>query len=177
MSLPHISPAKAKTLIDDGAVLIDIREADEHARARIAAARNAPLSALDKLDIGKGEGVVIFHCKTGNRTNVNAGRLAQSTDCEAFILDGGLDAWKSAGLPVVENRKQPIAMMRQVQIAAGSLVVAGALLGATVHPAFYALSGLVGAGLVFAGVSGTCMMARLLSLAPWNRQAAISTAG
>ena len=33
MSLPHISPAKAKELIDRGAVLVDIREFDEHARA------------------------------------------------------------------------------------------------------------------------------------------------
>jgi predicted branched-subunit amino acid permease len=62
-------------------------------------------------------------------------------------------------------------MMRQVQIAAGSLVVLGAVLGATVNPGFHALSGLVGAGLVFAGASGTCMMARLLAYAPWNRKA------
>ena len=171
MSLPHVSPSKAKALIDEGAVLVDIREYDERARARIAAARHAPLSKLDKLDVGDSNGVVIFHCKSGNRTDVNADRLAQSTDCEAFVLDGGLDAWKSAGLPVVENRKQPIEMMRQVQIAAGSLVVLGTVLGATVNPGFHALSGLVGAGLVFAGASGTCMMARLLAYAPWNRKA------
>jgi predicted branched-subunit amino acid permease len=59
--------------------------------------------------------------------------------------------------------------MRQVQIAAGSLVVIGVLLGALVHPGFYALSAFVGAGLVFAGVSGFCGMARLLVLMPWNR--------
>jgi hypothetical protein len=34
------------------------------------------------------------------------------------------------------------------------------------HPGFYALSAFIGAGLVFAGVSGACMMARLLALAP-----------
>ena len=61
--------------------------------------------------------------------------------------------------------------MRQVQIAAGSLVLAGVLLGAFVAPGFYALSGFVGAGLLFAGVSGFCGMARLLAVMPWNRRA------
>ena len=115
---------------------------------------------------------MIFHCRTGNRTASNADRLAQCTDYDAFILDGGIDAWKSAGLPVVENKGQPIEIMRQVQITAGSLVFAGTALGALVHPGFYALAAFVGAGLVFAGVSGSCMMARLLSFAPWNRRAA-----
>ena len=34
MSLPTIPPAEAKRLLDMGAVLVDIREADEHARER-----------------------------------------------------------------------------------------------------------------------------------------------
>jgi hypothetical protein len=59
-----------------------------------------------------------------------------------------------------------------VQIVAGGLVLAGVFLGALVMPAFYALSGLVGAGLLFAGVSGFCGMARLLGLMPWNRTGA-----
>jgi len=172
MSLPHISPAKAKELIDRGAVLVDIRELDEHARNRIPAARHAPLSRLDKLEVGTNVPAVIFHCRSGNRTASNAGRLAQCTDYDAFILDGGIDAWKSAGLPVVENKGQPIEIMRQVQIAAGSLVFTGTALGTLVHPGFYALAAFVGAGLIFAGISGSCMMARLLSFAPWNRHAA-----
>jgi hypothetical protein len=58
-----------------------------------------------------------------------------------------------------------------VQIVAGSLVLLGVLLGAVVAPGFYALSGFVGAGLLFAGVSGICGMARLLTVMPWNRHA------
>lgn len=172
MSLPHITPAKAKQLIEAGAVLIDIREADEHARSRIPAARHAPLSRLEALKIEPEATALIFHCRSGNRTATYADRLNQCADCDAYILDGGIDAWRRAGLPVIENRKQPIEIMRQVQIAAGSLVVAGVALGVWLHPGFYALAGFVGAGLVFAGVSGICMMARLLALAPWNRRAA-----
>jgi len=172
MSLPRITPARAKELIDRGAILIDIREFDEHARSRIPAARHAPLSRLERLEIGTDAPAVIFHCRSGNRTASNTTRLAQCTDYDAFILDGGIDAWKSAGLPVVEDRGQPIEIMRQVQIAAGALVFAGTALGALVHPGFYAVAAFVGAGLVFAGVSGSCMMARLLAFAPWNRRAA-----
>jgi hypothetical protein len=83
-----------------------------------------------------------------------------------------LDAWKRAGLPVAEDRRQPLELMRQVQIAAGSLALLGAVLGAAVNPWFHALSGVVGAGLVFAGVTGTCGMATLLRQMPWNRAAA-----
>lgn len=172
MSLPQISPVKAKELIDRGAVLVDIREFDEHARSRIPDARHAPLSRLGRLGIETDAQAVIFHCRSGNRTAGNAERLAQCTDYEAFILDGGIDAWKSAGLPVIEDKRQPIEIMRQVQIAAGSMAFAGTALGALVHPGFYAVPALVGAGLVFAGVSGSCMMARLLAFAPWNRRAA-----
>ena len=43
------------------------------------------------------------------------------------------------------------------------------LLGATISPVLYALAGLVGAGLTVAGVTGTCLMARLLRVMPWNR--------
>ena len=69
MSLPKISPAKAKRLLDQGAILVDIREADEHAREKIIGARHLPLSKLDEADLALHEGKpVIFHCKSGART-------------------------------------------------------------------------------------------------------------
>lgn len=168
MSLATITPQKAKELIAEGAVLIDIRETDEHAREHIAGARLEPLSKLQG-PLASGAEAVIFHCRSGSRTAANAPRLAAAAGCEAYLLEGGIEAWKKAGLPTAKDARQPIEMNRQVQIAAGSLVALGVALGALVHPGFYALSGFVGAGLVFAGVSGTCTMARLLKLAPWNR--------
>ncbi|MFN6353027.1 MAG: YgaP-like transmembrane domain [Cyanobacteriota bacterium] len=58
--------------------------------------------------------------------------------------------------------------MRQVQIAAGSLMLLGLILSTTLAPAWILLSWFVGAGLVLAGLSGFCGMARLLALMPWN---------
>ena len=172
MSLPHISPADAKLLIDRGAMLIDIRDLEEHARERIPAARNHPLSRLCEGSVGEGASAIVFHCKSGNRTRMNAALLAKATAADAFILDGGIEAWKKAGLPVALDRKQPIEMMRQVQIAAGSMALLGAVLGYLVHPGFYALAGFVGAGLMVSGITGTCAMARMLKRMPWNRATA-----
>lgn len=173
--LKTISPEAAATLLrDGGATLVDVREPDEHARERIPGARNLPLSQLEAAELAVQAGKpVLFHCRSGARTQGHAQRLAaKAGPCEAFVVEGGLDAWKRAGLPVAQDRRQPLELMRQVQIAAGSMVVLGVLLGALVAPAFYALSGFVGAGLVFAGVTGTCGLARVLRLMPWNRQAA-----
>ncbi|WP_372617210.1 rhodanese family protein [Falsiroseomonas sp.] len=170
--LKTIAPADAARLLhEEGATLVDVREPDEHARARIPGARNLPLSRLEEAELAVHEGKpVLFHCRSGARTTGNAARLAaKAGGCEAYVVEGGLEAWKRAGLPVAEDRRQPLELMRQVQIAAGTMVVLGVLLGATVSPWFHALAGFVGAGLVFAGVSGTCGLARLLRLMPWNR--------
>jgi rhodanese-related sulfurtransferase len=172
MTLKTITPAEAARLIrEQGALLVDVREPDEHARARIPGATNLPLSRLHEAELAVQEGKpVLFHCRSGARTAANAAALAGKAEgCQAFIVEGGLDAWKAAGLPVAEDRRQPLELMRQVQIAAGSLVVLGVALGAMVHPGFFALSGFVGAGLVFAGVTGTCGLARVLRMMPWNR--------
>lgn len=168
MSLPTIDVAGARRLLDQGAVLIDIREADEHAREHVAGARHNPLSRLAPVEMPAGK-TVIFHCRSGARTAANAARLRAAASCDAYVLEGGLDAWKKAGLPVAVDRRQPIEIMRQVQIAAGSLVLLGVALGIWVAPAFLGLSAFVGAGLAFAGISGWCGMARLLALMPWNR--------
>jgi hypothetical protein len=84
-------------------------------------------------------------------------------------LQGGLNAWKQAGLPLKRQSNAPISLMRQVHIVAGSLVVTGILLGSLVTPGFFVLSGLVGCGLLFSGISDNCMMANLLAKLPYNQ--------
>ncbi|MDP2408778.1 MAG: rhodanese family protein [Pseudolabrys sp.] len=175
--LQTVSPERAAEMIRSGAVLVDIREADEHARERIPGARHHALSRIDAdTPVRPGDDVLIFHCRSGARTKGNAPRIsAAAPACETYILEGGIDAWKKAGLPVALDRSQPIDLMRQVQIAAGSLVLLGVVLGALVNPGFYALSGFVGAGLLFAGATGFCGMARLLGAMPWNRRSGMAT--
>lgn len=176
MSLTAISPQQAAGMLRAGATLIDIRSSAEFRGRHIPGALSAPLDQLDK-EPRPSAGVVIFSCLGGVRTRQNAGRLAEhACNCtEAYLLEGGLNAWEKAGLPVERQPGAPLDIMRQVQIGAGSLTLAGALLGALVSPWFYLLCGLVGAGLLFAGLTGFCGMARLLALMPWNKTPAPST--
>ncbi len=169
MTLTKITPAEAQARIAEGAALIDIRAADEHARSRIPGSRNIPLG--NALTLGDAP-AVIYHCRSGMRTDANAAQLAAASPCQAYLLEGGIDAWRKAGLPVITDAKAPLEIMRQVQITAGLLVLAGVILSLTVSQAWIGLSAFVGAGLTFAGISGWCGMAKLLALMPWNRRAA-----
>ena len=96
-----VTPERAVELVKSGAVLIDIREAAEHANENIPGARHHALSQIDAQHPARaGDTVLIFHCKSGARTNMNAQRLAASAgQCEVFLLGGGIEAWKRAGLP------------------------------------------------------------------------------
>ena len=178
MTAMKITPEDAKTLIDQGAKLIDVREADEHARENIPGASLMPLSELGGHLPSVGDAdTVIFHCRSGGRTEAAAEHLEPATGQRAFILDGGIDAWRKTGLPVDKDRRQPIELMRQVQIAAGALTLGGVVGGAVLHPALYGIAGFVGAGLMFAGATGFCGMARVLVRMPWNRpRAPLATA-
>jgi rhodanese-related sulfurtransferase len=170
-ALHKLSPQQVRERIGDGrAVLVDIREPDEFARSHVRGAQSQPLSTWEKAHLSLDpDAEVIFTCRSGMRTAGACDRLAARVSGDAFLLDGGLDAWAKAGLPVETNADAPMEIMRQVQIAAGSLVLIGVLLGFLVGPLWFGLSAFVGAGLTFAGLSGFCGMARLLMLAPWNR--------
>jgi hypothetical protein len=62
MTLPTISAENAKRLVDEGAILVDIREADEHSREKIPSAHHMPLSKLDEAYLAAHEGrPVLFH--------------------------------------------------------------------------------------------------------------------
>ncbi len=170
-TLTKLSPKTVAERIQSGdAILIDIREADEHAREYIEGALSLPISMLDKGDLKmEADKHAIFHCKSGLRTNSHCARLMEHVEGESYMLEGGLDAWRAEGFPTIKDTRAPLEINRQVQITAGSLVLTGVILGTLVHPGFYGLSGFIGAGLVFAGISGWCGMGQLLAAMPWNK--------
>lgn len=169
--LKPISAIETKRRLDAGeALVIDVRETDEHRREHILGARLAPISAIDAHDFDRDhDKTAIFHCRSGMRTQANAAKLLAKGFRDAFYLEGGLEAWKAAGLSVHTNAHAPLEIMRQVQITAGLVILTGVALGAAVHPAFFALSAFMGAGLTFAGATGWCGLALLLKTMPWNR--------
>jgi rhodanese-related sulfurtransferase len=176
MSLPALSPTQAKRLVDEGALLVDVRDPHEHVRERVPGARNIPLARLDSERLPEAT-VVIFHCRSGMRTRSNIARLAKAVHGEAYVVDGGIEAWRDAGLPVDVETRKPIELSRQVQLVAGTIALLGGVLGYFVHPGFFGVSVFVGAGLFFAGSTGVCPMGKILARAPWNRNLDTKGAG
>ncbi|QKK07653.1 MAG: rhodanese-like domain-containing protein [Planctomycetota bacterium] len=171
----NLAPEEVSRWLDDGgAVLVDVREPFEHAEERIADAKHAPLSKFDPdaVRAAHPDSKVVFHCRSGKRSADAASRFARDGET-TYHLAGGIEAWKAAGHPTVRPAKAArIPVMRQVQIAAGSLVTLGVVLGLLVSPWFLALSAFVGCGLMFAGATGWCGMALFLGKMPWNRVSA-----
>ncbi len=171
--LINVSPEMVQKWIADGdAVLVDVREDFEHATEWIERARNHSLSKFDPEQLRQecGECRVVFHCRTGQRSAEAATKFGGE---QVFHLQGGIEGWKAAGRPVQQSTNAPkIDIMRQVQIVAGFFIVTGVALGTLVNPWLYGISAFVGCGLMFAGLSGWCGMAKLLSTLPWNKAAA-----
>ena len=151
--------------------LIDVREPGEFAGEHIPGATLVALSQFDPRKIPQTENTqLVLYCRSGNRSAIAAQKLFDAGFESVTHLSYGIGAWKEAGYPTVTNRDAPISLMRQVQIVAGSLVLTGLVLGALVSPWFLLLSGFVGAGLMFAGVTDTCMLGMLLAKLPYNQR-------
>lgn len=169
--LKTIEPFALKNLLDlDKVVLIDVREPGEYKQEKIPGSIRVSLSNFDPQQIPELEGKQLFlYCRTGNRSAQAAQKLFVAGHSEVTHLQGGLVSWKAAGYKTQINRDAPISIIRQVQIVAGSLVLIGVLLGTFITPGWYILSGFVGAGLMFAGISNTCAMGMLLTKLPYNQ--------
>ena len=158
----------ADQLAEQRVKVIDVREPMEYAGGHISGSLNVPLSRITQADLPRGPLVLV--CHSGNRSTQALSQLLRLGHSAPLAdLEGGIPAWQQAGLPLRKLKNAPLPLMRQVQIAAGSLVLLGLILSNTVAPAWILLTWFVGAGLVFAGVSGFCGMARLLALMPWNK--------
>ncbi len=167
--MQHLTPAALKQALDNNAaLLVDVREPGEFAREHIAGAQSLPLSAFDPAHLPRDRKIVLC-CQSGARSTRALTQLTAAGFNDVAHLDGGLSAWKAARLTTSIDVSQPISIMRQVQIVAGSLAFTGALLAWLVSPWFILLSGFVGAGLMIAGLTDTCMMAMMLAKLPYNQ--------
>jgi rhodanese-related sulfurtransferase len=169
--LTAIDAHTLKDLLDRESVcLIDVREAGEYAGAHILGAIDLPLSQLKNRNFQlPSDRQLVLYCRSGHRSAQAAQILAAEGYTDLYHLEGGVGAWQSAGYQTQSIANAPISLFRQVQIVAGALVVLGTVLGAMVSPLWLILSGFVGSGLVFAGISDTCAMGMLLAKLPYNR--------
>ena len=171
----HLPTISAQRLADQiqqhGVELIDVRTPAEFREAHLECARNVPLTTLDPHAVMRGRDKQLplyLICQAGSRGDSACQKFLVAGYENVVNVAGGTRAWIEAGLPVVRGRKA-VSLERQVRIAAGSLVLLGAMLGYFWNVNFIGLSAFVGAGLLFAGITDRCGMALLLARMPWNQ--------
>lgn len=152
--------------------LIDVRSRAEFEMERIdlECLSNHPLSDIDAIAAEKDE-ILYLVCQTGMRSARAQKNLLARGHKTVINIEGGLNAWKTAKLPITRSERAPLPLLRQVQITSGLLILTGTLGSLFLSPDLIWLAIFVGAGLSFAGITGFCGLARLLLLLPWNRNA------
>ena len=169
-----ISPVELQNILatQPASTIIDVRTPVEFAEVHVPQARSVPLDELKpgSLQLPKDQRVYLL-CRSGQRATKAADKFAKEGFSQPVVVEGGTLAWIEANLPVTRGTVKVISLERQVRIAAGAIVLVGVLLARFVNFNFIWLSGFVGAGLIFAGITDFCGMGLLLAKLPWNRRA------
>ena len=176
MSHKRIHPADLLSNNTVDLCILDVRTTAEVQAESLPDCLHIPLHELSAERLqeeitksGKAVSLVYLLCQAGSRAEMAADQLKGRINADVCIIDGGINAIKQSHIPLQKRGKGAISLERQVRIAAGSLVLTGVVLGMILNPSFYFLSGFVGAGLIFAGITDTCMMGMLIARMPWNR--------
>lgn len=145
-------------------LIVDVRTRDEFAREAIPQSINIPLDEVTR-HVSQLQAMpqVILSCRSGRRAQEAMQTLSGFGVQNMVLLEGGIEGWKSQGKPV-DCRKSGLSVMRQVQLVVGTMILVG-----TFVPSLWFLSLIAGAGLLIAGLTGTCMLASILGAMPWNR--------
>jgi rhodanese-related sulfurtransferase len=106
-----ISPQELSDLLSQGkAELIDVRTPAEYREVHIDGARNVPLDRLQPDSLmaernGQSDQPLYVTCKSGKRGSQACQKFIDAGFDRVVNVDGGVDAWESAKLPVVRGKK------------------------------------------------------------------------
>lgn len=100
----NVNAARATQMAESGATLLDVREDHEWKSGHAPGAVHVPLGQLDPASL-PAEVTIIAVCRSGNRSSKAAEALA-SAGRDVVNLEGGMQAWVRAGLPVVRSDEQ-----------------------------------------------------------------------
>lgn len=177
-----VSPHELHQLMTAGrpAELLDVRTPAEFAAAHVPGARLVPLDELDCAAFlkqrGASDGPVYVLCQSGGRARRAIEQFQRAGFDGCVLVEGGTQGWMDAGLPVNRGESKVLPLMRQVQIAVGSVSAIGAALAFWVDPMFALIPLVMGCGLLFAGVTGFCGLALILAKMPWNKMGGCKSA-
>lgn len=178
MPIKTIDAATLKRWMQSGeAVLVDVREPAEHEAEKIDGATLVPLGSVAQATLPNCEGKkLVMHCGSGKRSKAACEKLlAENSSLDVHNLEGGISAWSALGHSVATSGMFFLPLDRQVQLAIGLMLITGSLLGYIFSPAWFLLTGLIGAGLLFAGITGYCGLAMVMARMPWNQAIAKRT--
>jgi rhodanese-related sulfurtransferase len=102
-SFSHVSAGEAVRLINQGAVVLDVRKPEEYATGHIVNAKNV---VLDELAANKGlldkykKKVVLTVCNSGLASNRAAMRLRREGIEQVFSIRGGIAGWRNDNMPI-----------------------------------------------------------------------------
>jgi rhodanese-related sulfurtransferase len=173
--MKSITATELKNLINSGKHidLIDVRTPIEFRAMHVTVARNVPLDRLDPNALRTAGGVssdpIYVVCRSGGRSRQACEKLLAAGVTNVINVDGGTMACATAGVPIIRG-KSAIPLNCQVQIITGVTVVAGTIAAlATTNLYWLSLPMVMGAGLVFSGLTNTCAMGTMLARMPWNQ--------
>ena len=174
--VPSITPRDLyrKWRRGDEIEIIDVRFPISFAEVHAPKARSVPFETLDPHEVMvQREGAVneplYIICQIGVRSRDAARLFMEAGFTNVVNVEGGTRAWQEAGFPVVHERQRGWPLRRQVQLAAGSLIVAGSAVALFLNPVFFAIPAAVGAGLIYTAATDNCAMGVVLAKMPWNR--------
>lgn len=174
MPIKKIDTKTLKNWIDSGeAIVLDVREPAEHRAQKIKDAHNISYTKItkDKLpEYKSNQNKIVLHCQSGRRSSIACQKLMQEDpSLEVYELEGGISAWLKNNLATESTGKNILPIDRQVQISVGLILILCSLLTLLINTNFIFIILAMGCGLMFAGLSGTCMLAILLTKMPWNK--------
>jgi rhodanese-related sulfurtransferase len=170
MSKITVKELAKKMAEQDNVCLIDVRTPGEYKSVCIQGAKNIPLDELEHaIDELKEEHELHVMCHAGGRSQKAFDLLKSKGITNIIDVEGGMQDWLKASLPVAPGAKKPFPIMQQVLLIAGLLMLTGSLGSVYLHANLIWVSVAVGAGMTFAGATGNCYMTKVLALMPWNK--------
>jgi rhodanese-related sulfurtransferase len=174
--MKSISANELSTLLSTGnrVEMIDVRTPVEYRAMHVTVARNIPLDRLEPMAIqssrnGSSSDPLYVVCRSGSRSRQACEKLTAAGVANIINVEGGTMACAAAGAPIVKG-KNAIPLNCLVQIITGLAVLAGAVVAVVTSNLYWlSLPIVMGAGLVFSGLTNTCAMGTMLARMPWNQ--------
>jgi rhodanese-related sulfurtransferase len=107
LRVPSVHGEEAVRLLDDGAVLLDVREKQEWNAGHAPTAKHLPLGRI--AEAGRrlpAKSTVVVICRSGNRSR-QATTALRSMGFNAFNYSGGMHSWARSGGAVVDRNNRP----------------------------------------------------------------------